>query len=520
MAERTGESTLNNNAGPGKVFLVGAGPGDPGLITVKGLECLRTADAVVFDRLASPRLLAEARSDAELYDAGKGRDDHRMTQTEINELLVDLGERGLTVCRLKGGDPFVFGRGGEEALDLAAAGVPWEVVPGISSTIAAPAYAGIPVTQRGMSTSLTIVTGSEDPNKPDSTINWDALAGLSGTLVFVMGWKGMNDIVVALTSRGVSSERPAALIQWGTTAKQKVVTGPIGEIVTRGIEAGIGAPVALVIGEVAGLRDAMAWFDTRPLFGKRILVTRARSQASKLVKQLEDLGAEVLEYPTIEIVPVRDPAPLDEALRNISKYDWMMFTSSNAVRGITERMKAVGIDSRALSHLKFGVNGPSTARALAEIGITADAMPDRYLASAMIELLKQDGIVPNNVLFPRSEIGRETLANGLKEMGSSIDEVVAYSTESPEDTGDLARAAYEEGIDFTTFTSSSTVRNLVDLLGGSPDLINASKTVMMGPITAETAKELNVNIDIQAEEQSIAGIVEAITVHVGHVSKR
>jgi len=507
-----------NSNNVGKVFLVGAGPGDPGLITVKGMESLRTADAVVYDRLASPKLLAEARSDAEFYDAGKGRDDHRMTQTEINELLVELGLRGLTVCRLKGGDPFVFGRGGEEVLDLSAAGVPWEVVPGISSTIAAPAYAGIPVTQRGMSTSLTIVTGSEDPNKPDSTINWDAVAGLSGTLVFVMGWKGMNDIVAALTSRGVSTERPAALVQWGTTPKQKVVTGPIGEIVARGVEAGIGAPVALVIGEVASLRDAMAWFDTRPLFGKRILVTRARSQASKLVKQLEDLGAEVLEYPTIEIVPVRDPAPLDEALRNISNYDWMMFTSSNAVRGIAARMKAIGIDSRALSHLKFGVNGPSTARALAEIGINADAIPDQYLASAMVELLKSDRITPNNVLFPRSEIGRETLANGLRDLGSRVDEVVAYSTESPNDTGDLARAAYEEGIDFTTFTSSSTVRNLVDILGGSPDLINLSKTAIIGPITADTAKELNVNIDIQAEEQSIDGIVKAITAHVSNSS--
>jgi uroporphyrinogen III methyltransferase/synthase len=498
----------------GKVYLVGAGPGDPGLITVKGLEYLRSADAVVYDRLASPKLLEEARPDAELYDAGKGRDDHRMTQSEINELLVDLGLSGKTVCRLKGGDPFIFGRGGEEALDLAAAGVPWEVVPGISSTIAAPAYAGIPVTQRGMSTSLTIVTGSEDPNKPDSTINWDALAGLSGTLVFVMGWKGMNDIVDALTSRGVSDERPAALIQWGTTAKQKVVTGPIGEIVARGVEAGIGAPVALVIGEVAGLRDAMSWFDTRPLFGKRVLVTRARSQASRLVKLLEDLGAEVLEYPSIEIVPVRDPQPLDDALENIAKYDWMMFTSSNAVRGISARMKAIGIDSRALSHLKFGVNGPSTARALAEIGFNADAIPTEYLASAMVELLQNEGIIPENVLFPRSEIGRETLAIGLRDLGSNVDEVVAYSTETPDDTGELALKAYETGIDFTTFTSSSTVRNLVDLLGGSPDLINTSKTVIIGPITAETAKELNVNIDIQAEEQSIAGIVEAIKNHV------
>ena len=516
------DTTQNEGANTtvGKVLLVGAGPGDPGLITVKGLESLRTADAVVFDRLASPNLVAQARPDAELYDAGKGRDDHRMTQTEINELLVELGLRGLSVCRLKGGDPFVFGRGGEEALELSAAGVPWEVVPGISSTIAAPAYAGIPVTQRGMSTSLTIVTGSEDPNKPDSTINWDALAGLSGTLVFVMGWKGMNDIVAALTSRGVPTDRPAALVQWGTTPKQRVVTGPIGEIVARGVEAGIGAPVSLVIGEVVGLRDAMAWFDTRPLFGKRVLVTRARSQASKLVKQLEDLGAEVLEYPTIEIVPVRDPEPLDEALRNVAKYDWMMFTSSNAVRGIAARMKSLGIDSRALAHLKFGVNGPSTARALVEIGINADAIPDQYLASAMVELLKTEGITPKNVLFPRSEIGRETLASGLRELGSNVDEVVAYSTESPNDTGDLARAAYEEGVDFTTFTSSSTVRNLVDLLGGSPDLINTSKTVIIGPITADTAKELNVNNNIEADQQSIPGIVKAILAYVASSEKQ
>ncbi len=502
-----------NNRALGKVFLVGAGPGDPGLITVKGLECLRNADAVVFDRLASPKLLAEVRHDAELYDAGKGRDEHRMAQSEINELLVDLGLSGKTVCRLKGGDPFVFGRGGEEALELAAAGVPWEVVPGISSVIAAPAYAGIPVTQRGMSTSLTIITGSEDPNKPDSTINWDALAGLSGTLVFVMGWKGMNDIVDALTSRGVPGDRPAALVQWGTTPRQRVVSGPVSDIVDRGVQAGIGAPVALIIGDVAGLRDAMAWFDTRPLFGKRVLVTRARSQASSLVKQLEALGAEVLEYPTIEIVPVLDPGPLDTALRNISNYDWIMLTSSNAVRGVAERMKAIGIDSRALSHLKFGVNGPSTARALTGIGINADAIPDEYLASAMVELLKSKKISPENVLFPRSDIGRETLANGLRELGSNVDEVVAYSTKMPGDTGELAREAYEEGIDYTTFTSSSTVRNLVGLLGGSPDLINSSQTVIIGPITAETAKELKVNNDIQAEEQSIAGIVKAIVAH-------
>ncbi|MDA1278692.1 MAG: uroporphyrinogen-III C-methyltransferase [Chloroflexi bacterium] len=498
----------------GKVFLVGAGPGDPGLITVKGLECLRTADAIVFDRLASPRLLSEARSDAEMYDAGKGREDHRMTQEEINELLIELGSSGKTVCRLKGGDPFVFGRGGEEALELAAAGIDWEVVPGVSSTIAAPAYAGIPVTHRGISTSLTIVTGSEDPNKPDSTINWDALASLSGTLVFVMGWNGMNDIVSALTSRGVPGDRPAALVQWGTTARQRTVTGPINEIVDRGVDAGIGAPVVLVVGDVVGLHDAMTWFETRPLFGKRILVTRARSQASRLANQLEYLGAEVVEYPTIEIVPVRNPAPFDEALRNISKYDWMMLTSSNAVRGLISRMRAVGIDMRALAHLKFGVVGPSTASELSQLGITADVMPDQFVATAMVDLLKRDGTVPANVLFPRSEIGHEALTSGLQELGSNVDEVVAYSTETPQNSGGLAREAYEQGIDFTTFTSSSTVRNLVELLGGSPQLINSSRTVIIGPVTAETARELGVNVDIQAEVQSIAGLVSAIRAYV------
>ncbi|MEK9675030.1 MAG: uroporphyrinogen-III C-methyltransferase [Chloroflexota bacterium] len=505
----------STGSGVGKVYLVGAGPGDPGLITVKGLESLRSADAVVYDRLASPRLLLEARPDAEMYDAGKGRDDHRMTQTEINELLVELGSAGKTVCRLKGGDPFIFGRGGEEAIDLAAAGIPWEVVPGISSTIAAPAYAGIPVTQRGMSTSVTIVTGSEDPNKPDSNINWDALATITGTLVFVMGWKSMNDIVAALTSRGVPNDRPAALVQWGTTPRQNTVTGPISEIVERGVEAGISAPVALVVGEVTGLREALAWFDNRPLFGKRVIVTRARSQASRLVAQLEDLGAEVLEFPTIEIVPVEDPRPLDEALKNIDKYDWLMFTSSNAVRGLAARMDALGIDSRSLAHLKFGVNGPSTARALGEIGIKPDAIPNEYLASAMIDLLNEREITPRNVLFPRSSIGRETLANGLRDMGANVDEIVAYSTQSPANTGEHIRAAYEQGVDYTTFTSSSTARNMVELLGGSPDLINTSRTVIIGPITADTVKELDINIDVMSPEQSIAGIIEAIKADVG-----
>jgi len=498
----------------GKVYLVGAGPGDPSLITVKGLDMLRTADAIVFDRLVSPRLLLEARASAEMFDVGKSPRNHRMTQGEINQLLVDLASKGKTVCRLKGGDPFVFGRGGEEALHLVEAGIQWEVVPGISSTIAAPAYAGIPATQRGMATSLTIVTGSEDPQKPDSTINWDALAAMQGTLVFVMAWNNINDIVAALSIRGVPGERPAALIQWGTTARQRVATGPISNIAEMGAQLDMGPPVALVIGEVTGLREAMAWFDTKPLFGRRILVTRARSQASKLVKKLEDLGADVLEYPSIRIVPLRNTKPLDKALENIAKYDWMVLTSSNAVRGVANRMIDLGIDSRVFAHMKFAVNGPSTAKALSELGITADLMPSRYLASELVDSLTKEEPTPKKVLFPRSEIGRETLANGLRDIGSTVDEITAYSTESPGDTGELAKKAYEEGVDFTTFTSSSTVKNLVDLMGGNPDLINTSKTVIIGPITSETARELGVNVDLEAEEQSTDGIVKAITKHL------
>ena len=498
----------------GRVYLVGAGPGDPSLITVKGLDILRTADVIVFDRLVSPRLLLEARASAEMYDVGKSPGNHRMTQKGINQLLVDLGSKGKTVCRLKGGDPFVFGRGGEEVLDLVKAGIQWEVVPGISSTIAAPAYAGIPVTQRGIATSLTIVTGSEDPNKTDSTINWDALAAMPGTLVFVMAWNNINDIVTALSTRGVPDERPAALIQWGTTARQRVATGPICKIAEMGAELNMGPPVALVIGEVTGLREAMEWFDKKPLFGKRILVTRARSQASKLVEKLENLGAEVLEYPSIKIVPLHDTKPLDKALENIAKYDWMVLTSSNAVRGVGERMVDLGIDSRVFAHMKFAVNGPSTANALSELGIMADLMPSQYLARELVDSLKKEIPTPQKVLFPRSEIGRETLAKGLRDIGSTVDEITAYSTESPEDTGELAAKAYEEGVDFTTFTSSSTVKNLVDLMCGNPDLINTSKTVIIGPITAQTARELGVNVDLQAEEQSTDGIVKAITKHL------
>ena len=494
----------------GKVYLVGAGPGDPGLITARGLEILREADAVVFDRLASPKLLAEARDDAELIDAGKRRDDHRMTQDEINAELVRLAQEGKSVCRLKGGDPFVFGRGGEEALALVEEGLDWEVVPGITSPIAAPAYAGIPVTQRGMSASFTIVTGSEDPDKPDSLIDWHALANIGGTLAFVMGWKSMPEIVSALIENGMDRETPAALVQWGTTTQQHSVTGPLCDIVKTGVDAGIGAPVILLVGQVASLRDELKWFDARPLFGRKVLVTRARTQASRLADALESVGATTVQFPAIEVVPVSDPVQLDDRIKHLKDYDWVAFTSANAVKAVWDRMEALELDSRAFHNAKIAAVGPSTSRALAAIGLRADLVPDRFDADALVDKFEDEKSLPTRLLFPRSAIGREALPTRLREMGVRVDEVTAYETKMPETSGAEARAAYEAGIDVTTFTSSSSVKNLVALMGGDVELINGTLVACMGPITAEAAKESGIRVDLMAERQTIDGLVEAI----------
>jgi uroporphyrinogen III methyltransferase/synthase len=495
---------------PGKVYLVGAGPGDPGLITARGLEILRGADAVVFDRLASEKLLAEARPDAELIDAGKRRDDHRMTQDEINAELVRLAKEGKSVCRLKGGDPFVFGRGGEEALELVENDLPWEVVPGVTSVIGAPAYAGIPVTQRGMSASFTVVTGSEDPDKPDSLIDWRALANVGGTLAFVMGWKAMPDIAAALIENGMRAETPAALVQWGTTAQQKSVTAPLSGIVEAGTAAGIGAPVVLVVGQVASLREKLKWFDSRPLFGRKVLVTRARTQASKLAEALEAYGAQTVQFPAIDVVPVSDPAPLDDALKGLSGYDWVAFTSANAVKAVWERLEALNLDVRAFQNAKIAAVGPATSRALGAIGLRADLVPDRFDADALIERLMALNSPPKRLLFPRSAIGREALPDGLRAAGVAVDEVTAYETKMPETSGAEARAAYEAGIDVTTFTSSSSVKNLVALLGGDVDIVNGTLIACMGPITAEAAVESGLRVDLVADVQTIDGLVESI----------
>ncbi len=495
---------------PGTVYLVGAGPGDPGLLTVRGLEILRSADAVVFDSLAPQKLLSEARADAKMIDAGKRRGNHRMSQDEINAELINLSRAGESVCRLKGGDPFVFGRGGEEASALREAGLPWEVVPGITSPIAAPAYAGIPITQRGMASSFTVVTGSEDPNQPDSLIDWEALAKVGGTLAFVMAWKSMPKIVESLIANGITPETPAALVQWGTTAAQKSVTGRVDEIVDLGIAAGVGAPVILIVGEVSSLREQLSWFDTRPLFGRRVLITRARSQASRLADKLEAHGAETVQVPAIEVLPVEDFSELDSVVGKLAEYDWITFTSSNGVQKLWDRIVAAGLDARAFASAKIAAVGPSTARALGSVGLTADLVPDNFDAESLMERFAALDVAPKHVLFPRSEIGRESLIEGLREMGADVDPVTAYRTVISDASAQDAIEAYADGIDITTFTSSSSVENLVKLLDGDVTQINESLVACIGPITAETAQANGIEVNVMAEEQTIDGLVDAI----------
>ncbi len=500
----------------GVAYLVGAGPGDPGLITVRGLNVLRNADVVLHDRLVPESLLTEVRSDAVLINVGKTPGQASRSQREINKLLVDHCRSGKTVCRLKGGDPFVFGRGGEEAMALAAAGLKWEVVPGITSAIAAPAYAGIPVTHRGVSSGVAVVTGSEDPDGPSNHVDWDAAATFNGTLVVLMGWRNLPDIVDALTSRGMPGERPAAAIEWGTKNTQRVAAGTLANIADLAISCGLGPPMALVVGEVAALRNELAWFDKRPLFGKRVLVTRARSQASRLAQSLEAQGAETIQAPAIRICPVADTEELDAAIARIKEYNWITFTSPNGVRGLRDRLAALSLDSRALFGVRVATVGPATAKAVEEMGIRPDLSPRVYAAEALVDEFAAAEVKRGRALCLRSDIGRETLPDGLRKAGLEVDEVVAYRTEMAADSSEAAREALCNGapsVDVTTFTSSSTVTNLLRLLEGDIEPINHTVVACIGPITAATARAHGIRVDVVAKQQTVEGLVGSLVDH-------
>ena len=493
----------------GAVYLVGAGPGDPGLITARGVELLRRADVVVYDRLVSPALLALA-PNAELIYVGKEPDTPGEFQAFINEQLAANAWNGRTVVRLKGGDPFVFGRGGEEAIALAEAGVPFKVVPGVTSAIAVPAYAGVPVTHRDIAAAFTVVTGSEDPAKPDPQVDWRALASVGGTLVVLMGWRSLPAIVRALLSEGRSPDTPAAVTQWGTLPYQRTVSGTLADIVEKGEAAGITSPVVTVIGETAALRPALRWFDRTPLFGRRVLVTRSRTQAGTLSTLLTAHGAEAVELPTIAVEPLSDTSTLDAALAELASIDWVIFTSTNGVDAVFGRLAAAGKDARAFSQARVAAIGPATAEALAVRGITADLMPAAYTSRSVAGSFTSLKIRGARMLLPRADIAPPTLPDGLREMGALVSDVTAYRTVAPQEAATAARETLASGtIDAVTFTSSSTVRNLVSMLGGA-ELINGSKVVSIGPITSKTASEFGVRVDAEAAEHTVRGVADAV----------
>ncbi|MFZ0614581.1 MAG: uroporphyrinogen-III C-methyltransferase [Desulfobacterales bacterium] len=507
---------MKHNTSTGMVYLVGAGPGDPGLITVRGLDVIGHADVIIYDYLAAPALLRHARDTAELIYVGKKGGDHTLSQDKINALIVEKARQGAKVARLKGGDPFIFGRGGEEAEALIEAGIAFDVVPGVTSAIAAPAYAGIPLTHRKYTTTVAFVTGHEDPDKETSSIDWAALARGIGTLVFLMGVKNLPQIVASLIEHGKPADTPSALIRWGTTARQQTVEGTLATIVERVRQAGLKAPAIIVVGEVVRLREKMKWFDNRPLLGKRIVVTRARAQASDLIRRLAELGADCLEYPTISVEPPLDRAPLDRAIDRIEDYDWLIFTSVNGVKFFFDRLFSRGRDVRALGHIGTAAIGPATAAGLLAFGLASDIVPETYQAEAVIAAFEKKNISGQKILLPRAAEARPILPQQLGKMGAAVDEVPAYRTQPATDGAqDLAARLAARSIDMVTFTSSSTVTNFKSLLPRDrfEDLIRPVTIASIGPITSETALKQGFEVHLTAESFTIPGLVAAIVRH-------
>lgn len=496
----------------GMVYLVGAGPGDYKLISIKAVEYIQEADTIVYDRLADDRLLAYARPDVELIYVGKASSAHTMRQEDINQLLVDKAKAGKKVVRLKGGDPFVFGRGGEEALKLVENNLPFEIVPGITSAISVPAYAGIPVTHRGVATSFAVITGHEDPTKGESSMKWDKLATGVDTLVFLMGVENLPYITSRLIENGRPASTPAAVIRWGTKPEQQVLVTTVGQAAEDVAKQGIKPPAIFIVGDVVNLREELAWFDQRPLFGKTVLVTRAREQASALTAKLEALGAQCIEAPAIKIVPPDSYAALDQAIQELNTYQWLILTSVNGVDYFFNRLAEAGGDARALAGIKVAAIGIQTAERLKNYGIRADIIPAEFRAEGIIEALTGKIETGMKVLIPRALVARDILPEKLTEMGAVVDVVPAYQTVTAATDGNrLAEKIAAGKIDLITFTSSSTVTNLLNILGPQgAELVSKTKTACIGPITAGTCLENGIKPDVIAEEFTIGGLVAAI----------
>ena len=497
----------------GKVFFVGAGPGEPDLITMRGKQLIDSADAVVYDALANSALLppgAKETGRPELYYVGKrGGAKDSVSQHEINELLTRLAREGKRVVRLKGGDPFVFGRGSEEAQSMNDSSIEFEVVPGITAGIAAPMYAGIPVTHRGLSTSVTFVTGHEDPAKPHTQTNWSALARSGGTIVLYMGVKTLAAITRALIDGGMPPEVPAAAIQWGTHPKQRTVVATLETIADKAADENIASPSIIVIGWSVVLRDELNWFEQRPLFGKRIVVTRATQQAHTLSEKLRELGADVIEMPATQVARL-DLAPLRAAIRDLSGYQWLILTSQNAVSIFWEQLLGERRDARALAGLRIAAVGPATAGALLEHGIVVDVIPERFVAEGLLERMRErDDVAGKRVLYVTAEGAREVLPRGLEEIGAEVIVLECYrSILDGEGATRLARAIEAGRVDLATFTSGSAVRGYVEAVGD--DLAARIPAASMGPQTTQALRDAGIEAKIEAKESTIDGLVSAV----------
>ena len=495
----------------GEVYLVGCGPGDPELITVKGLRLLKTADTIIYDRLINHRILGFAQPKAQLINVGKSSKSTGKHQDKINQILVQKAKLGKKVVRLKGGDPFVFGRGGEESQILQKHGIPFQIVPGVTSAIAAPSYAGIPVTHRRISSSVTFVSGNEDISKANSNINWEAISNTGGTIVVLMGRNKLSLITDHLLKGGLSPETPAALIRWGSEPYQTTMTSTITDISLKADASNLLPPVALVIGEVVNLRKDLNWFENLPLFGKRVLVTRTRDQASQLSQLLTQQGAIPIELPAIDVIPMNKKV-LQKQLLAIDGFSWIVFTSSNSVNIFFKTLHNLGFDTRKLSGAKIAAIGPVTNLSLEKYGVRNVLIPKVFNTEALGELLIKEAIKGKNILLPRSKMGDDEFVTKLQSTGAQVTEINIYKTVIPEQSKKLSTEIFKEGIDIATFTSSSTVHGLVDLLGGINKLKNVN-IACIGPVTETAIKKVGLTSDILAPESTVESLVEAIKTH-------
>lgn len=498
---------------PATVYLVGAGPGDPSLMTLRGAELLRQADVVIYDRLANPELLRGAAPTAELIYGGKHGPEPVLPQAELNALMIAKARAGKRVVRLKGGDPYMFGRGGEEAQELQRAGIGFEVVPGVSSVEAVPNYAGIPLTHRELASVLTVVTGHEDPDKECARVDWGAVARAGGTLVVMMGMKRLRQIAEMLVAHGRPAATPAAVIRWGTLGRQQVLSGTLGDIAGQAEERGWTSPALIVVGEVVRLRGQLNWFERRPLFGRRVVVTRARAQAAELAGPLRERGAEVLEVPAIRIGAPAAAAPIAEALAGLNAYDWIVYTSANGVDAFFQRFFARFHDMRDIGGVRIAAVGPGTAARLRQLHLQVDVMPEQNLGRSIVQALAKFESLDNlRILLPRAEQANPDLPRLLEEKGAIVDDIAFYRTEPDLEDGPDADRLEEEGADWITFTSGSTAEHfhrrfdLRALCERFPRMRLAS----IGPETSKALAALGVSAHAQADPHTVEGLIDAL----------